>query len=309
MDAENVGIIGLGLMGSAMAKRLVARGFRVLGHDTDPKARERMAASGCRLADSPAEIASKTGVILLSLPTTAAVASVLEDEYGLLTTNKIMARVIVDTGTTAIEATHEFADAARKIIGLPWLDAPVSGGPAAAGGGSLAIMAGGSEGAFLSAEPVLRELGTVTRMGETGTGQATKLVNQTLVLNNFLVIAEAVRLAEAYGVDPTRIPAALGGGYAGSNLLPVLVDRMARRDWTPTGYARQLLKDLDLVLDAGKAKALAQPVTSQTAMLYRMAMGAGLSEQDGAAILELLPEGRQELTEPMIATADEAKPS
>ena len=123
-----------------------------------------------------------------------------------------------------------------------------------------------------------------------GAGQATKLVNQTLVLANYCVIAEALRLAEAYGVDAKLIPAALAPGHAGSNLLPVLFERMIARDFAPRGYARQVLKDLEMLHEAAGARHLSMPMAAQALTLYRLLIAQGKAELDGSAILTLYPE-------------------
>jgi 3-hydroxyisobutyrate dehydrogenase-like beta-hydroxyacid dehydrogenase len=123
-----------------------------------------------------------------------------------------------------------------------------------------------------------------------GAGQATKLVNQALVLTNYCVIAEALRLAEAYGIDAAKVPEALATGHAGSNLLPVLFERMLARDFAPRGYARQVLKDLEMLNDAAHDKKLALPMAGQALTLYRLLNAAGKSELDGAAVLTLWPD-------------------
>ena len=199
-------------------------------------------------------------------------------------------RVLVDHSTTEIDTTRALAAQLEVHGGTSFVDAPVSGGPAAAEAGSLAIMAGGNEAAIALIRPVMEKLGRFTHMGGVGAGQATKLVNQTLVLTNYCVMAEALRLAEAYGVDAARIPHALATGHAGSNLLPVLFERMIARDFTPKGYARQVLKDLEMLNTAAKSQHLAMPMSSQALTLFRMLVAQGKSELDGTAVLTLLPE-------------------
>src|SRR5262249_41662496 len=154
-------------------------------------------------------------------------------------------KIIVDHSTTALAATKRIA-AELERSGAHFVDAPVSGGPPAAKAGRLAIMAGGSEAAIAKIVSLMRDLGTLTHMGGVGTGQATKLVNQTMVLTNFCVLAEALRLAQAYGVDARKIPQALASGYAGSNLLPVAFPQMIDEDFAPRGFVRQVLKDLEM---------------------------------------------------------------
>jgi 3-hydroxyisobutyrate dehydrogenase-like beta-hydroxyacid dehydrogenase len=200
--------------------------------------------------------------------------------------------VLVDLSTTEIDTTRLLA-AKLEAQGMAFVDAPVSGGPGAAEAGTLAIMAGGTGAAIDSIRPVMGKLGRFTHMGGVGAGQATKLVNQTLVLTNYCVMAEALRLAEAYGVEAAKIPHALATGHAGSNLLPVLFERMIARDFAPKGYARQVLKDLEMLHAAAKAQHLAMPMAGQALTLFRMLVGQGKSELDAAAVLTLLPEAEK----------------
>jgi len=109
------------------------------------------------------------------------------------------------------------------------------------------------------------------------------------VLSSYCVIAEAVRLAQAYGVDARRIPEALAAGHAGSNLLPVLVPRMVDEDFAPRGFSRQILKDLEMLSTAAKSERLAMPMASQALTLYRLLVAGGGSELDGSAIVTLYP--------------------
>ena len=169
--------------------------------------------------------------------------------------------------------------------GAAFVDAPVSGGPGAAETGTLAIMAGGAADAIARIAPVMAHLGQMTHMGGAGAGQATKLVNQTIVLTNYCVLAEALRLAEAYGVDVDKIPQALAPGHAGSNLLPVAFPRMAAGDFAPRGYARQVLKDLEMLQAAAADEHVAMPMAAQALTLYRLLVASGHSELDAGAVV------------------------
>lgn len=291
MTGPVVGFIGLGLMGGGFTRRLVAAGHRVIGYDVAPERRAAAAAWGVEQASSPADVADAADVVLACVTTTAAVADVVEGAQGLLAARSVRGKVFVDHSTTEIETTRRLASLLDERAGMGFVDAPVSGGPAAAEAGTLAIMAGGSGAAIGMVAPLMGRLGTFTHMGAVGAGQATKLVNQTLVLTNYCVIAEALRMAETFGIDAARIPQALGGGYAGSNLLPVMLERMIPRDWTPKGYARQVLKDLEMVNEAARSRHLAMPMASQALTLFRMLVAQGKSELDGAAVLEVLPPG------------------
>jgi 3-hydroxyisobutyrate dehydrogenase-like beta-hydroxyacid dehydrogenase len=124
-------------------------------------------------------------------------------------------------------------------------------------------------------------------MGAVGAGQVTKMVNQVLVLANYCVLAEALSLAEAGGVDAARIPEALGAGYAGSTMLERLYPRMVARDFAPAGYAFQALKDLDMVQGLAKSLTVPTPMTSQAATLFRILNAKGHDRLDGIAVLKL----------------------
>jgi 3-hydroxyisobutyrate dehydrogenase-like beta-hydroxyacid dehydrogenase len=170
---------------------------------------------------------------------------------------------------------------------MRWVDAPVSGGPPAAETGELAIMVGGNDDDVIQVQPVLDTLGHNTHMGLLGTGQVTKMVNQVLVLNNFTLLAEAVTLAKNAGIDPAKVPEALKGGYADSPMFQQFFPRMIKRDFDPAGYARQVLKDLDMVVDLAQQTNTPVPMSSQSAALYRVLIAKGHSELDATAILKI----------------------
>jgi 3-hydroxyisobutyrate dehydrogenase-like beta-hydroxyacid dehydrogenase len=285
----NVGFIGLGLMGTGFTKRLSATGHRVIGYDIDP---EKLAAAkewGVEPAESPAAVGSAADLVAICVTTTAAVEAVATGGHGLTSAGRLAGKTVVDFSTTEMTATHRVAQA-LAAAGAQFIDAPVSGGPGAAENGTLAIMAGGDAGAVDAARPVLERLGQVTHMGPTGAGQATKLVNQALCLTNYVVVAEGLRLAQAYGVDARKIPEALAPGLANSAVLQVIYPRMVEGDFAPRGYARQVLKDLEMLQEASRAQHLALPMASLATTLFRMLVAGGHSELDGAAVVTLIPE-------------------
>ena len=282
-----IGFIGLGLMGQGFTRRLVEKGHVVIGFDIDEGKTQAAASWGVRPAASAAEVAQACDIVLVCVINTAAVEDASLGPRGIASVN-IAGKVIVDHSTTELDATKRIA-AALGEKGAHFVDAPVSGGPGAAKAGTLAIMAGGSEAAIARITPLMRGLGLMTHMGGAGTGQATKLVNQTLVLTNYCVLAEALRLAQAYGVDARKIPQALAPGHAGSNLLNALFPRMIEEDFRPLGFARQVLKDLEMLQGAAREKHLAMPMASQALTLYRLLVAAGKSELDAAAVVTLYP--------------------
>jgi 3-hydroxyisobutyrate dehydrogenase len=152
-------------------------------------------------------------------------------------------------------------------------------------------MAGGPDTAVAQISPVMADLGSLTHMGPVGTGQATKLVNQTIVLTNYCVLAEALRLAQSYGVDAAKIPQALKAGFAGSNMLGPVFPQMLAEDFAPRGFARQVLKDLEMLQAAAAAQHLPMPMASQALTLYRLLVATGKSELDACAVVTLYPHG------------------
>jgi 3-hydroxyisobutyrate dehydrogenase len=289
MSKNGVGFIGLGLMGEGFTRRLIERGHSVIGFDIDAAKMTAAAKWGVNPAKNAAEVASTCDVILNCVINTAAVEEAALGTQGVVAAGRSEGKVFVDHSTTELQATKRIAPELSKRCGMMFVDAPVSGGPGAAKAGRLAIMAGGNDAAISKIVPLMRDLGTLTHMGPVGTGQATKLVNQTLVLTNYCVLAEALRLAEAYGVDARKIPQALAAGFAGSNLLPVAFPQMIDEDFAPRGYARQVLKDLEMLDAAARDRHLAMPMASQALTLYRLLVAGGKSELDAAAIVSLYP--------------------
>lgn len=285
---STVGFVGLGLMGQAFTQRLAEKGHRVLGFDIDDEKVRAASAWGVTPAASAAAVAQAADVLLVCVINTAAVEDVTTGPRGFTAAPQITGKICVDVSTTELDATHRVASALHSR-GMEFVDAPVSGGPGAAKAGTLAIMAGGPEAAIAKITPLMRELGSFTHMGGVGTGPATKLVNQTIVLTNYCVLAEALRLAQAYGVDAAKIPEALKSGFAGSNMLGPIFPQMLREDFTPRGFARQVLKDLELLQSAAREKHIAMPMASQALTLYRLLNASGKGELDAASVVSLYP--------------------
>ena len=273
--------------GQAFTRRLVATGYTVTGFDLDAEKIERASRHGVATADSSADVASASDIVLVCVTSTDAVREAVFGPGG-VAEYASPDKVLVDHSTTIVEATKSMAGELLELSGMGWVDAPVSGGPPAAEAGSLAIMAGGREEDIARVAPVMDHLAaTFTHLGGVGAGQVTKMVNQILVLNNYCVLAEALALAEAAGVDAAKIPEALAPGHAGSNLLKAAFPRMIARDFEPAGYARQVLKDLDMVHDIARSLKVPTPMSSQAATLFRILVGKGHAEKDGIAVLKL----------------------
>ena len=285
-DRRRIGFIGLGLMGQAFTRRLVACGHAVTGYDLVPDKVEAARGHGVEPAGSAAEVVLASDQVHVCVMTGGDLEAAVFGRDGIAAGGS-RDKVLIDHSTTEVETTKAFAERLRAATGMGWVDAPVSGGPPAAAAGTLAIMAGGSAEDLARVQPVLADLGQCTHMGPTGAGQVTKMVNQVLVLTNYCILAEALALAEAGGVDAAKIPEALGAGYAGSAMLERLYPRLVARDFAPAGYARQVLKDLDMVQGLAKQLNVPTPMSAQAASLYRILVARGQGDLDGLAVLKL----------------------
>lgn len=282
-----IAFLGLGLMGEGFTRRLIGLGHSVSGFD--PKMERRQAASGWGVtpADTPAGAAAGADLVMTCVTTTDDLEGTLFGADGAVDTMSADA-IVVDFSTTVVARTMTMAERLKLERGAGWIDAPVSGGPPAAQAGTLAIMMGGEEVDVARARPVLEGLAaSLVHLGPVGAGQVTKMVNQVCVLTNFVVLAEALNLAERGGVDTSRLQAALETGYAGSNLMAAMWPRMMERDYAPAGYLRQVLKDLDMVHDLAHDLGAAIPMSTQAAELFRLMAARGHEEEDGIAVLKL----------------------
>jgi len=282
-----IGFLGLGLMGEGFTRRLIDLGHEVTGYDPKLDRRRASADWGVFEAATPAAAADGADLIMTCVTTTDDLDRAVLGPGGVAETVGGNA-VLVDFSTTLAARTRDMALRLRSATGAGWVDAPVSGGPPAVRAGGLAIMAGGDEQDFALVRPVLEGLASsLVHLGPVGAGQVTKMVNQVCVLTNFVVLAEALNLAERGGVDSSKLVEALGTGYAGSNLMRAMWPRMMARDYAPSGYLRQVLKDLDMVHDLAHDVKAAIPMSTQAAELFRLMAARGHEELDAIAVLKL----------------------
>ncbi len=287
MPALEIGYIGIGLMGLPMVRLLRSKGHTIAACDIVP---ERIAAAveaGARAAATPAEAVQGVGIIILNLPTTEAVEAAVFGPDGVASVMK-PPQVLVDFSTISVEKGKAFAAKLLERTGCGWVDAPVSGGPPASGSGTLTVMAGGRPEDIEAVRPLMAEVSQrFTPMGPSGAGLVAKMINQLIVGCTHAVLAEALTVAEKAGIDAAKLPECLSGGHADGTLLRVLYPRMAARNFAPQGYARQLLKDLEMVSSfAGGLKAPV-PMTGEALNLYRLLIHLGHAELDTSAIAKL----------------------
>lgn len=248
-----VAVIGLGNMGMAMLTHLRALGEVPRGWDLDPAKRAAAAAAGATAPGSLAEAAA--AVTILSLPNEAAVAAVLAALLPALPAGA----VVVDTSTLSPGAVRGFAQQAAAA-GCAYLDAPVSGGPAGAAAGTLAMMIGGDAAAVERARPVLARLAAkILHIGGPGAGQVAKLVNNLLVATHLVTAAEALRLGAAAGVAPDALLPVLNGATGRSAATEVNWPRWIASGTFDSGFSAGLMRK-DVRLALGLAEAVGAPL-------------------------------------------------
>lgn len=278
---------GLGLMGVPMSRRLLAAGYPLTVWNRSAGKREQLAAEGARAVERPADLCADAEVVMLCLADTAAVREVVFGAGGIVEGARA-GQVLVDFSSLEPAATREMAAELEARTGMRWVDAPVSGGTPGAEAGTLAIMAGGRAEDIERVRPILAHLGQrLTRMGDVGAGQVTKVCNQMIVACNALVIAEVVALAEKSGVDASLIAPALAGGFADSKPLQILAPQMALSQFEPVKWhVRTLLKDLDTAVKLSREEGSATPMSGLAAQLMRLHGSQGNLERDPATLVE-----------------------
>jgi len=287
MAPIRIGYVGVGLMGLPMVRRLVSRGHDVVAYDIIDRQVELATAAGARAASAASQVVRDAEFVLLNLPTTDAVEEAVFGPDGVATAIT-SSQLVIDFSTNEVARGRALAARLREQTGCGWVDAPVSGGPPASGTGTLTVMAGGTPDDVARVAPLMVDIAArFTHMGPVGSGLVAKMINQLIVGCGHAVMAEALLLAESAGIDAARIPECLAGGHADGTLLQKLYPRMAQRDFAPQGYARQLLKDLEMVNTfAGGLKAPV-PMAGEALSLYRMLIHRGYAELDTAAVFKL----------------------
>ncbi len=281
-----LGYIGAGLMGLPMVKRLASLKYAIRAYDIVPEKIAAAVAAGAAAASSPADAVQGADLVLLNLPTTDAVEQAVFGDKGVASALK-PPQLVVDFSTIKVDKCKAFGAKLRQQTGCGWIDAPVSGGPPASGSGTLTVMAGGEAADIARAQPLFADVaGRFTHMGPPAAGMATKMLNQLIVGAGHAVMAEAIVLAEAAGIDAARLPECLAGGLADSALLQKLYPRMQRREFAPQGYVRQLLKDLEMVSEYAAGLKAPTPLMGEALQLYRIVAHLGHTELDTAAVLK-----------------------
>ena len=282
-----LGLIGLGVMGAPMAAHLVAAGYEVSGFDVNAAAGEKLQAAGGRAARDVADAVAEADIVITMLPNHPHVEEVVLGQGGVLDIAK-PGTLLIDMSTIRPETSIQIAKLAQdKQIHV--LDAPVSGGQAGAEQAALSIMVGGAPSDFEAAKPVLDAVGkTVVHVGPHGAGQVVKAANQLVVGGIYGLVAEAIVLLEASGVDAATGLDVLAGGLAGSRILELKRKSMVDRQFAP-GFRIDLHhKDMGIALAAARQADVALPLTGLVAQLVAAGRAMGYGSLDHSALLKVV---------------------
>jgi 3-hydroxyisobutyrate dehydrogenase-like beta-hydroxyacid dehydrogenase len=285
MDApRRIAFLGMGIMGSPMARNLAAAGFEVTVWN---RTRERAEETGLPVADTPAAASASADVTITMVVDSPQVEAVL---FGVSGGSEGMGdgHVAVDMSTIAPTAARSIGER----LPVEFLDAPVTGSRPKAEDGTLTIMAGGDEAAFERVRPVLEAMGRlVLRVGPAGHGQMAKLINNTLAAINAAAIAEGLALARRFGLDTDALLEVVGSGSGASAMLGLKARPMLDRDLDPLFKLEHMLKDVRHCLAEARALGVELPLAERAERLYAEAAESGLGERDFAAVIEVLDRG------------------
>jgi len=276
-----IALLGIGLMGFPMGRRLCKAGHTVHVWNRTPGKAQRLAAAGAIVHEQPAEAVRDAELVITMLDNGAVVGQVLFD-MGTAAAMQAGSLVVDMSSIKPVEARDHAARLSERHIA--YLDAPVSGGTIGADNGTLAIMAGGKASSFERARPILDVFGRATHVGPTGAGQLTKLANQMIVGATIGIVAEALLLCERGGADMGKVKEAITGGFADSRILQVHGQRMVERDFAPRGKMSVQLKDLRNALSTAQEVGFDAPITALFEQLYAQGIEHGLADLDHAGL-------------------------
>jgi len=291
---SDIAFIGLGNMGGPMAANLARAGYKVAAFDLSGDARARAAEAGCRPAEAIADAVTGAAAVVTMLPAGAHVAAVYGGEDGVFNTAQKGA-LLIDSSTIDVKTARKVADEAAAR-GFAMVDAPVSGGVAAAEAGSLTFMVGGAADAFDRARPILDVMGkNVFHAGAAGNGQAAKIANNMLLGATMIATCEAFNLAEKLGLDAQTFfdisSTASGQSWSMTSYCPApgpVPAAPSNRDYQPGFAAAMMLKDLRLAQDAAHAAKAATPMGAQAAEIYALMEAADKDGLDFSGVMKLI---------------------
>jgi 3-hydroxyisobutyrate dehydrogenase-like beta-hydroxyacid dehydrogenase len=282
---KTVGIVGLGIMGGAIARNLVDRGWRVIGFDTDAAKRNELAAAKIIIAGSVEQVTRDAPVIMTSLPTPAAVESVAKA----IANSGETPRIVIELSTLTLADKLRF-EAILKQAGHIVLDCPLSGTGAQAKMRDLIVYASGDSDAIARCEGLFADFAKQSAdLGVFGNGSRMKFVANHLVAIHNVATAEAMILAERAGLDPKMVVDMVGPGAGGSRMFQMRAPMMVQRTYEPaTMKVSTWKKDMAIIAEFADDVGCETPLFTLTQPIYTEAMAMGLGDQDTAAVFEVL---------------------
>ena len=282
---KKIGFIGLGIMGKPMARNLLKADYPLTVYDIVPDKAEEVVEAGAKAGSSSKEVAEKSEVIITMLPNSPDVKEAVLGKNGVLEGAK-PGTILIDMSSIAPLASKEVAEKAKEK-GVTVLDAPVSGGEPKAVDGTLAIMVGGPQETFDEVEDILSVMGvSVTRVGEIGSGNMTKLANQIIVALNIAAMSEAMVLAAKAGVNAEKVFQAIRGGLAGSTVLDAKMPLVLEGNFKP-GFRIELhIKDLANALDTAHDVGVPVPLSSAVMEVMQALKVDGKGADDHGGIIQ-----------------------
>lgn len=281
---EQLGFVGVGIMGKPMAGHLVDAGHQVHVYDINAAPVEELVGKGAIACANSKEVAQRSDIIFIMVPDTPDVEAVLFGPDGLAEGLKAGSAVI-DMSSISPVATKEFA-ARLAEIGVGLIDAPVSGGQVGAENATLSIMVGGDPELFAHIMPYFELMGkNIVHIGSNGDGQTCKVANQIVVALTIEAVGEALLFASKAGADVSKVRAALLGGFAQSRILELHGERMISRSFVPGFRVRLHQKDLNLALQVARTLGLSLPNTAIAQELFNAVAAQGGEDMDHSAMV------------------------
>lgn len=290
MENKRIGVIGLGLMGTAMSERLLEHGFRLLVWNRTKAKADPLIALGARWSDNPLADCDR---IIISLYTSDVVESVikqlLNDLHAKRGTEELRGKILIDT-TTGVPEQSAAMCAHFSSLGIQYLDAPISGSSEQTRRGEATVMVGGEREAFEACNDLWPMLGVnIYHVGASGSAAKMKLVSNLVLGLNRAALAEALVFAQGIGVDPVSALEVLRGSMAYSRVMDVKGEKMLAEDFTVQARLSQHLKDVRLILASG----VTLPLSETHRQLLEQAETMGLGEADNSAIIKAIQQCQQ----------------
>ncbi len=284
--SKKVGFIGLGQMGKWMAINLVKAGNDVTVFDLNPEAVQFVTGQGAKAGKSPADLAAKCDYVLLSVPNTSIVQSVIFGQGG-ITEGAKKGLAVVDLSTITYMGTLEIAKRLTDM-GVRFADAPVSGMESRAEDGTLSIMCGGEESLYNEVLPLFQAIGkTVVHMGPVGAGQLTKLINQLLFNACMASMAEILPMGVKLGLDPEKLTKIVTTGTGRSFGLEFFAPRILENGFDSGYPLKAAYKDMVSALEICAHQKIPMPMVAGTTTTFQMALAEGYGDEDKGAMIKV----------------------